>query len=43
MLCFDQIKDAVALCEFFSWLEQEVPKRQITEIDAADAAEGFRK
>lgn len=37
------IKDAAALCDFFSWLEKEVPQRQITEIEAADKSEEFRK
>uniref|UniRef100_T1DMF3 Xaa-Pro aminopeptidase 1 n=1 Tax=Crotalus horridus TaxID=35024 RepID=T1DMF3_CROHD len=36
------IKDAVALCELFNWLEKEVPKGNITEIIAADKAEEFR-
>uniref|UniRef100_G1KFD1 X-prolyl aminopeptidase 1 n=1 Tax=Anolis carolinensis TaxID=28377 RepID=G1KFD1_ANOCA len=36
------IKDAVALCELFNWLEKEVPKGNITEIRAADKAEEFR-
>ncbi|XP_034989028.2 xaa-Pro aminopeptidase 1 [Zootoca vivipara] len=36
------IKDAVALCELFNWLEKEVPKGNITEITAADKAEEFR-
>ncbi|XP_051002723.1 xaa-Pro aminopeptidase 1 [Acomys russatus] len=37
------IKDAVALCELFNWLEQEVPKGGVTEISAADKAEAFRR
>uniref|UniRef100_A0A674H1X9 Xaa-Pro aminopeptidase 1 n=1 Tax=Taeniopygia guttata TaxID=59729 RepID=A0A674H1X9_TAEGU len=37
------IKDAVALCELFNWLEKEVPKGTITEIVAADKAEEFRR
>ncbi|NXU02813.1 XPP1 aminopeptidase, partial [Buphagus erythrorhynchus] len=36
------IKDAVALCELFNWLEKEVPKGTVTEILAADKAEEFR-
>ncbi|CAL9700505.1 unnamed protein product [Knipowitschia caucasica] len=36
------IKDAVALCELFSWLEKEIPKGTVTEISAADKAEEFR-
>ncbi|XP_067393152.1 xaa-Pro aminopeptidase 1 isoform X1 [Emydura macquarii macquarii] len=37
------IKDAVALCELFNWLEKEVPKGSVTEISAADKAEEFRR
>ncbi|NWQ74600.1 XPP1 aminopeptidase, partial [Columbina picui] len=37
------IKDAIALCELFNWLEKEVvPKGTVTEIIAADKAEEFR-
>ncbi|XP_060097682.1 xaa-Pro aminopeptidase 1 [Heteronotia binoei] len=36
------IKDAVALCELFNWLEKEVSKGNITEILVADKAEEFR-
>ncbi|KAF7254644.1 Xaa-Pro aminopeptidase 1, partial [Varanus komodoensis] len=36
------IKDAVALCELFNWLEKEVSKGSITEITVADKAEEFR-
>lgn len=36
------IKDAVALCELFVWLEKEVPKGNITELDASDKAENLR-
>uniref|UniRef100_A0A669EY59 X-prolyl aminopeptidase (aminopeptidase P) 1, soluble n=1 Tax=Oreochromis niloticus TaxID=8128 RepID=A0A669EY59_ORENI len=36
------IKDAVALCEFFAWLEKEIPKGNVTEISAADKAEELR-
>ncbi|NXG79687.1 XPP1 aminopeptidase, partial [Baryphthengus martii] len=37
------IKDAVALCELFNWLEKEVvPMGTVTEIIAADKAEEFR-
>jgi len=38
-----QIKDAVALCEFFSWLEKEAPKGTLTEVAAAEYAETVRK
>ncbi|XP_078711726.1 xaa-Pro aminopeptidase 1 isoform X2 [Lampetra fluviatilis] len=37
------VKDAVALCEFFCWLEKEVPNGGVTEVSAADKAEFFRK
>ena len=30
------IKDAAALCEYFAWLEKEVPKGTVTEISGAD-------
>ncbi|KAF7648267.1 hypothetical protein LDENG_00159670, partial [Lucifuga dentata] len=36
------IKDAVALCELFAWLEKEIPQGTVTEISAADKAEEFR-
>uniref|UniRef100_A0A8C5CCR9 X-prolyl aminopeptidase (aminopeptidase P) 1, soluble n=1 Tax=Gadus morhua TaxID=8049 RepID=A0A8C5CCR9_GADMO len=36
------IKDAVALCELFAWLEKEIPKGTVTEISSADKAEDFR-
>ncbi|KAK6178613.1 hypothetical protein SNE40_013364 [Patella caerulea] len=38
-----QIKDAVALCEFFCWLEKQVPSGDITEITAANRLEQFRR
>ncbi|RUS71962.1 hypothetical protein EGW08_020275 [Elysia chlorotica] len=37
-----QLKDAVALCEFFVWLEKTVPTGTVTEVSAADKAEFFR-
>ncbi|RXN33656.1 xaa-Pro aminopeptidase 1 isoform X2 [Labeo rohita] len=37
------IKDAVALCELFAWLEKEIPKGTVTEISAADKAEELRR
>ncbi|XP_058841264.1 xaa-Pro aminopeptidase 1-like isoform X1 [Acipenser ruthenus] len=37
------IKDAVALCELFAWLDKEVPKGTVTEISSADKAEEFRR
>ncbi|XP_077205793.1 xaa-Pro aminopeptidase 1 [Paroedura picta] len=36
------VKDAVALCELFNWLEKEVSKGNLTEISVADKAEEFR-
>ncbi|KAM9326178.1 xaa-Pro aminopeptidase 1 [Gastrophryne carolinensis] len=36
------IKDAVALCELFTWLEKEIHSDTITEISASDKAEEFR-
>uniref|UniRef100_A0A6Q2YL93 Xaa-Pro aminopeptidase 1 n=1 Tax=Esox lucius TaxID=8010 RepID=A0A6Q2YL93_ESOLU len=36
------IKDAVALCELFAWMEKEIPKGTVTEISAADKAEELR-
>lgn len=36
------IKDAVALCTLFAWLEKEIPKGTVTEISAADKAEELR-
>ena len=38
-----QIKDAVALCEYFCWLEKEVPKGYLTEITASDHLEKLRE
>uniref|UniRef100_A0A6Q2XDK2 Xaa-Pro aminopeptidase 1 n=1 Tax=Esox lucius TaxID=8010 RepID=A0A6Q2XDK2_ESOLU len=37
------IKDAVALCELFAWMEKEIPKGTVTEISAADKAEELRR
>lgn len=37
-----QVKDAVALCEFFVWLEKAVPTGTVTEISAADKAKFLR-
>ncbi|XP_067858197.1 xaa-Pro aminopeptidase 1 isoform X1 [Heptranchias perlo] len=37
------IKDAVALCELFAWLEKKVPKGNVTELDASDKAAEFRR
>jgi len=38
-----QIRDAAALCEYFDWLEKEIPKGGLTEISAADKLEDLRK
>ncbi|XP_033756738.1 xaa-Pro aminopeptidase 1-like [Pecten maximus] len=37
------VKDAVTLCEFFSWLEREIPKGNITEVSAADKLEEIKR
>eukprot|EP00732_Lithocolla_globosa_P003343 Lithocolla_globosa_v1_NODE_2639_length_1924_cov_24.632424.p1 type:complete len:601 gc:universal NODE_2639_length_1924_cov_24.632424:40-1842(+) len=43
------LHDAVALCKFFAWLEEEVDERSqkgetpLTEVEAAEKAEFFRK
>ncbi|XP_031560772.1 xaa-Pro aminopeptidase 1-like isoform X2 [Actinia tenebrosa] len=37
------IRDAVALCEFWSWLEREIPKGHVTEVSAATQQEEFCK
>lgn len=37
------IKDAAALCCYFSWLEQNLDKEVITEITGAAKLEGFRR
>ncbi|XP_022096569.1 xaa-Pro aminopeptidase 1-like isoform X2 [Acanthaster planci] len=37
------IRDAVALCEYFQWLEKEVPKGHLTEISASDQLEQLRR
>ncbi|XP_069756195.1 xaa-Pro aminopeptidase 1 [Narcine bancroftii] len=36
------IKDAVALCELFAWLEEAVPKSDITELNASNKAAELR-
>jgi Xaa-Pro aminopeptidase len=35
-------RDGVAMARFLAWLDQEAPKGSLTEIDAAEALEGFR-
>ncbi|XP_071947124.1 xaa-Pro aminopeptidase 1-like isoform X2 [Antedon mediterranea] len=37
------IRDAVALCEYFSWLEKEIVKGEQTEISASNQLEKFRR
>lgn len=37
------IKDAVTLCEFFSWLEQNVPLGNVTEVSAANKLEEIKR
>lgn len=37
------IKDGIALCEYFSWLEKNVSSGNITEISGAKRLEEFRK
>ncbi|KAJ3415074.1 hypothetical protein HDV05_005600 [Chytridiales sp. JEL 0842] len=40
------IRDATALCEYFAWLEEQLvvkKNRSISEVDAADVLEGYRK
>lgn len=38
------IKDAVALCEYFAWLEEALSRgEEVTEISAADKLEELRK
>ncbi|PRD21091.1 UNVERIFIED_CONTAM: Xaa-Pro aminopeptidase 1 [Trichonephila clavipes] len=37
------VKDAVALCEFFAWLEDEVASGEVTEYLAALKIEDFRR
>ena len=38
-----QIRDAIALCEYFAWLEREVPKGNVTEVSGAHQLELYRK
>lgn len=37
------LKDAAALCCYFSWLEKNLGKKRITEISAAEKLKGFRE
>ncbi len=36
-------RDAVAMCEFLAWLDRETPHGGVTEINAAQKLEGFRR
>jgi Xaa-Pro aminopeptidase len=36
-------RDAVALARFLSWIDREAPKGKLTEIDAVEALETFRR
>ncbi|MGD0190141.1 MAG: aminopeptidase P family protein [Rhizomicrobium sp.] len=36
------VRDGTALCRFLAWISREAPNGQLTEIDAAEALEGFR-
>lgn len=36
------IRDGAAVCRFLAWLSREAPGGYLTEIDAAEALEGFR-
>ena len=38
-----QIRDAIALCEYFAWLEKEVPKGNVTELSGAHQLELYRR
>ncbi len=38
-----QSRDALAMIEFLSWLDQEAPAQTLTEIDVAQKLEGFRR
>ena len=38
-----QVRDAIALCEYFAWLEREVPKGDVTEISGAHQLELYRR
>ncbi len=37
------LRDGAALCEFLAWFAQEAPKGKLTEIDAVQALETFRR
>ncbi|KAG9246373.1 putative Xaa-pro aminopeptidase P [Calycina marina] len=37
------VRDGAALTEYFAWLEQELQKRELNEVEAADELENIRK
>ncbi|XP_013419296.1 xaa-Pro aminopeptidase 1 isoform X2 [Lingula anatina] len=37
------VKDAVTLCEYFAWLEKEVPKGNVSEMSAAEKLELIKR
>jgi len=37
------VKDAIALCQYYSWLEKEVPKGSVDELSAASQLEELKK
>ncbi len=37
------LRDGAALARFFAWFDREAPKGSLTEIDAAEALETFRR
>ena len=39
---FFQIYDAVALCEYLMWLEENVPLGRVSEISGSEVLKGFR-
>ena len=38
-----QIKDAVTLCEYFAWIEQNISTGTITEVSAAEKLEKIKR
>lgn len=42
--CVHQIKCAVALCEYYNWLEKQVKLgKDVTEVSASEKLETYRK
>jgi Xaa-Pro aminopeptidase len=37
------VRDAVAVCSYFAWLEKEVVKSVVTECSGAEKLEQFRR